>query len=60
MQKTVLIGDTVTDLDTARAAGVAIVLVTFGHIGRDVARLGPDDLLDHFQDLPKVIVPLIG
>ena len=60
VQKTVLIGDTVTDLDTARAAGVAIVLVTFGHIGRDVARLGPDDLLDHFQDLPKVIVPLIG
>ena len=60
LQKTVLIGDTVTDLDTARAAGVAIVLVTFGPNGRDVAQLDPDDLLDHFQDLPKVIAPLIG
>ncbi|WP_323007664.1 HAD family hydrolase [Pseudorhodobacter sp.] len=53
--RSVLIGDTVTDRDTARAAGVPIVLVGFGPEGQGVARLKPDALLDHFDDLDGVI-----
>ncbi|QYK39863.1 MAG: HAD-IA family hydrolase [Paracoccaceae bacterium] len=47
-----LIGDTVTDRDTGRAAGVPVVLVTFGPEGTGVARLSPDALLHRYDDLP--------
>ncbi|MCC6304009.1 MAG: HAD hydrolase-like protein [Rhodobacteraceae bacterium] len=46
-----LVGDTVTDRDTARAAGVPVALVTFGPEGRGVATLAPDALLDDFAAL---------
>lgn len=51
----ILIGDTETDRDTARAAGVPCVLVTFGPDGQDVAKLNPEALLHHFDDLPLLI-----
>ncbi len=54
-----LIGDTVTDRDTARAAGVPVVLVTFGPEGRGVARLAPDALLDSFEALDGLAARLI-
>lgn len=55
-----LIGDTVTDRETARAAGVASILVTFGPTGRAVAALEPEGLLDAYDalsDLVDRIVP---
>ena len=53
--QTVLIGDSDTDHNTARAAGVPSVLVSFGPSGDQMADLGPDALLDHFSDLPDLI-----
>jgi phosphoglycolate phosphatase len=58
--RSVLIGDTVTDRDTARAAGVPIVLVTFGPAGGGAEALEPDALLAHFDDLGSVVARLIG
>jgi phosphoglycolate phosphatase len=56
-----LVGDTQTDHETARAAGVPSVLVTFGPLGRgSVAALQPDALLDDYQHLPNLVVQLIG
>lgn len=59
-----LIGDTVTDHKTARAAGVPSVLVTFGpgaSAGQaDIRALKPDALLDTFEDLPALAVKLLG
>lgn len=52
--RSLLVGDTITDRDTARAAGVASVLVTFGPLGHGVADLGPEALLDHFDALPAL------
>lgn len=49
-----LIGDTVTDRDTARAAGVPVVLVNFGPVG-DVKHLEPDAILGHYDDLCDVV-----
>ncbi|MCV2881377.1 HAD-IA family hydrolase [Actibacterium sp. XHP0104] len=54
-ERSVLIGDTVTDRDTARNAGVPCVLVTFGPEGRAVADLAPEALLDHYDDLGRVV-----
>ncbi len=58
--KSVLIGDTITDHSTARAAGIPSVLVTFGPAGRTVADLEPDALLDHYDDIEAVLEPFIG
>jgi phosphoglycolate phosphatase len=55
LARSLLIGDTVTDRKTAAAAGVPCVLVTFGPTGRAVADLAPEALLDHYDDLDRVI-----
>jgi len=58
-RRALLVGDTATDRDTGRAAGVPVALVTFGPEGTGVARLAPDALLDRFEDLGAVAARLI-
>lgn len=58
--QSILIGDSDTDHNTARAAGVPSVLVTFGPSGEDMAALGPDALLQDYADLPDLVAALIG
>ncbi|WP_375690509.1 HAD-IA family hydrolase [Pseudooceanicola sp. LIPI14-2-Ac024] len=56
-----LIGDSRTDRETARAAGVPSVLVTFGPSGPNTPALEPEALIGHFDELPEVVrrvVPL--
>ncbi|MEL7107177.1 MAG: HAD-IA family hydrolase [Pseudomonadota bacterium] len=57
--RSLLIGDTITDRDTARAAGVPVVLVTFGPAGGDMAALTPDALLAAYDDLPDLADALV-
>lgn len=57
--RSVLVGDTVTDRDTALAAGVPCVLVGFGPEGGTVADLGPAAMVGHFDDLPAVLERLV-
>lgn len=59
VERSLLIGDTITDRDTARAAGVPIVLVGFGPSGSDVSSLKPDAMLDHYRDLPDLVSQLV-
>ena len=58
--RSMLIGDTQTDHDTARAAQVPIVLVSFGPEGNSIARLNPDALLHHYDELPALAQKLIS
>ncbi len=58
--RAVLVGDTVTDREAARAAGVASLLVTFGPDGGAVAALEPDGLLDSYAGLAPAVERLIG
>jgi len=60
LEKSVLVGDTATDRDTATAAGVASILVTFGPDGDAVADLNPEALLTHYDALDVVVRDLIG
>ncbi|MDX5357826.1 MAG: HAD-IA family hydrolase [Rhodobacterales bacterium] len=57
--RAVLIGDTETDRKTGRAAGVPVVLVTFGPEGEGVSRLAPDALLHAYPGLRATIAPFI-
>ena len=58
--RSLLVGDTVTDRDTARAAGVPVILVSFGPEGRGVQRLDPDAVLDDYADLPALAERLLS
>jgi phosphoglycolate phosphatase len=51
----VMIGDSKTDLDTARAAGVPCVLVDFGYTEIPAADLGADALISAWDDLPAAV-----
>jgi phosphoglycolate phosphatase len=59
LDRSILIGDTVTDRETARAAGRPCALVTFGPTGRAVAELAPEALIDHFDGLDAIVDRLI-
>lgn len=54
----VLIGDTETDRRTGAACAVPVVLVTFGPEGAAIARLTPEALLDHYDDLDATLATL--
>ena len=56
--RTCLVGDTDTDRNTARAAGVPSILVTFGPTGRAVLDLEPEATIDDYADLPGVVAGL--
>jgi len=58
--QSLLVGDSDTDRDTARAAGVPSVLVGFGPSGAQMAALDPDAIIGHFDELPGVAARLIG
>ncbi|MGB5556912.1 MAG: HAD-IA family hydrolase [Paracoccaceae bacterium] len=60
LSRSILVGDSPTDRETARAAGVRSLLVTFGPVGREVEALEPDALLDHYDDLGAAVAGLIG
>lgn len=45
------VGDSIVDADTARAAGVPFVAVSFGFSDRPAAQLGADALIDSYGEL---------
>jgi phosphoglycolate phosphatase len=49
------VGDSGTDIATARAAGVPVVAVDFGYSDRPVAELSPDRVISHFSELPEAV-----
>lgn len=58
--RSMLVGDTETDRKTGLAAGVPVALVTFGPEGQGVARLNPEVLLHHYDDLPGIAARLLA
>jgi phosphoglycolate phosphatase len=58
--RSMLVGDTETDRKTGLAAGVPVALVTFGPEGQGVARLNPDALLHHYDELPDLVARLLS
>jgi phosphoglycolate phosphatase len=53
--RAVLVGDSITDADTARAAGVPFVAVSFGFSDRPVEALGADAVIDAYSQLVGVL-----
>ena len=55
VERSCLIGDSITDHNTARAAGVPSILVDFGLADQDMAALKPDALITSFDQLPQAL-----
>jgi len=58
LQNAIMIGDSLTDIRTARAAGVPVIAVDFGYTERPVAELGPDRIISRFGELPAAVAEL--
>lgn len=58
--RAVMIGDSVTDLQTARAVGAPCILMTYGYTPVPAASLGADAVLDHFAQIPETVHRLLS
>ena len=57
-ERGVMIGDGRNDVLAARAAGMPVVLASFGYGGAEARALGPDRVIDHFGELPAALESL--
>jgi phosphoglycolate phosphatase len=60
VERAILVGDSKTDLDAARAAGAPAVLVSFGYTDIPAADLGAEALIHHFAELPAAARRLLA
>ena len=56
----VMIGDSGTDVATARAAGVPSIVLTYGYSPEPVETLGADRVTGDFRDIPRLVKELLG
>ena len=58
-QDALMLGDSVSDVRAARAAGFGIVCVSYGYNhGRDIGEAGPDKVIDSFTELNNLLPPV--
>ncbi|HVP85014.1 MAG TPA: HAD-IA family hydrolase [Rhizomicrobium sp.] len=56
----VMIGDSVTDVKTARAAGVPVIVVDYGYTPEPAHMLGADAVTGDFSEIPALARRLLG
>ena len=58
--RAIMIGDSETDVLTARNAGVPVIGVPFGYTPRPVSEFGPDRMISHFDEAYEAIQDLFA
>ena len=53
--RAIMIGDSIVDINTARAAGIPVIAVDFGYSERPIADYGPDQIVSSFAQLPTSV-----
>lgn len=53
--RSIMVGDSETDILTAKAAGIPIIAVDFGYSDRPISEYSPDRLISHFAQLPDTV-----
>jgi phosphoglycolate phosphatase len=56
----VMVGDSITDVQAARAGGTPVILMSYGYTPEPAATLGADLVLDDFRDVPAAAKRLLG
>lgn len=59
-RRALMVGDSKTDIDTARNAGAPVVAVDFGYTETPVSALSPDRVISHFDELWPAAFALLG
>jgi phosphoglycolate phosphatase len=54
-----MVGDSSTDVATARAAGVPVILVAYGYTPEPAERLGADAVAAAFSQVPALAARLL-
>ena len=54
-ERSVMVGDSITDILTAKAARIPVVAVDFGYTDKPVSELEPDLVVSHFDDIDAAI-----
>jgi len=57
--RTIMVGDSTTDVATARAARVPVIAVSYGYHDREAAALGADRLIDRLDEVPAAVAELL-
>ncbi len=57
--RAIMVGDSATDIKTARAAGLPVICVDFGYTDVPVTELGPDRVISHFDELTEACAGLM-
>jgi phosphoglycolate phosphatase len=57
--RAIMVGDSATDIKTARAAGLPVIAVDFGYTDVPVTELGPDRVISHFDELEAACADLM-
>jgi phosphoglycolate phosphatase len=60
LDSAVMVGDSVTDIATAKAALMPVVAVDFGYTDIPVKDLGPDKVISHYEHLPDAVEMLLA
>lgn len=60
VERAVMVGDSATDVAAARAAGVPVVVVSYGYSPVPAHELGGDAVIGHFAELPAALRRLFG
>ena len=55
ISQSIMIGDSETDINAAKNAGIPSIAVTFGYSDKPVTLLGADCIIDHFDELTAAI-----
>jgi phosphoglycolate phosphatase len=57
--RTVMVGDSKTDVAAARAARVPVVVVSYGYTDVPATQLGADRVIDHLNEVPTAVAALL-
>jgi phosphoglycolate phosphatase len=58
--RAIMVGDSETDVATARAAGLPVIGVSFGYTDIPMRDLRPDELIDHYRDFEPALRRLLA
>ena len=58
--RAIMVGDSHTDIEAARAARIPVIAVDFGYTETPVSLLGPDQVISSYDNLPAAVFRLLG
>jgi phosphoglycolate phosphatase len=58
--RSIMVGDSDTDISTARAAGIPCIAVDFGYTDVPVTALNPTSVISHYREFPAAVTRILA